>query len=177
MSFGDSHVFFQNDLGKDLGTECWMACLVVARLAFSPRPSALFAISAFHSFRHCADSAHSVPLGGERLPEADLDRPAAVLRAAHRARPGAGVVVQLVGRFRRSGRDSRLGDPHWRERHVSTRISIRLISLGRLGGPRAVALNLAAAAGIALVAAGLVALTGTPPQWIALGLGCYCAVS
>jgi MFS family permease len=52
-----------------------------------------------------------------------------------------------------------------------------LVSLGRLGGTRSVLLNLVAAAGVAVVAAALAAVTGTPAQWIALGIGCYCAIS
>ncbi len=52
-----------------------------------------------------------------------------------------------------------------------------LFTLGRLGGARAVVANLLVAAGVAVVAALLTALTGTPAQWAALGVGCYCAIS
>jgi len=52
-----------------------------------------------------------------------------------------------------------------------------LSTLGRLGGSRAVFVNLAAAGAIAAVAWGLVAVTGTAAQWIALGIGCYCVFS
>jgi MFS family permease len=45
------------------------------------------------------------------------------------------------------------------------------------GGGRVVALNLAAAAGIVALAGGLIALLGTPAQWVALGIGAYAAVS
>ena len=45
------------------------------------------------------------------------------------------------------------------------------------GGRRAVALNLGAGAGIALLAAALVALVGSAAQWTALGIGCYSAFS
>ena len=48
-----------------------------------------------------------------------------------------------------------------------------LIVLARVGGTRAVATNLAVAAGIALAAYGLIALTGSTAQWCALGIGCY----
>ena len=52
-----------------------------------------------------------------------------------------------------------------------------LIALARAGGARAVATNLAAAAGIALAAWCLIALTGNAAQWSALGLGCYGAAA
>ncbi len=52
-----------------------------------------------------------------------------------------------------------------------------LLHLALAGGARAVAINVAAAASIALLAAGLTALVGTPVQWIALGIGAYAAVS
>ncbi|MEN8160241.1 MAG: MFS transporter, partial [Myxococcota bacterium] len=52
-----------------------------------------------------------------------------------------------------------------------------LVSLARLGGGRAVAANLVGAVAVAVAAAGLAALTGDPVQWIALGIGCYCAIS
>jgi MFS family permease len=53
-----------------------------------------------------------------------------------------------------------------------------LISLARAGGgARAVLVNLAGAAAIALGARGLAALTGSTAQWGALGIGCYCAFS
>jgi len=48
-----------------------------------------------------------------------------------------------------------------------------LIVLARVGGARAVRTNLAVAAGIALAAYGLIALTGSTAQWCALGVGCY----
>jgi MFS family permease len=54
---------------------------------------------------------------------------------------------------------------------------LTLFSLARGGGARAVATNLAGAAAIALVASGLIALTGSTAQWIALGIGCYSAFS
>ncbi len=50
-----------------------------------------------------------------------------------------------------------------------------LFTLARVGGARAVATNLLGAGAIALAAALLIALIGNPPQWIALGIGCYCA--
>jgi MFS family permease len=46
-----------------------------------------------------------------------------------------------------------------------------------VGGARALRTNVAAALVIALIAGGLIALVGTPPQWIALGVGSYAAVS
>ena len=53
-----------------------------------------------------------------------------------------------------------------------------LISLARAGGGvRAVLVNLAGAAAIALGAWGMAALTGSTAQWGALGIGCYCAFS
>ena len=55
---------------------------------------------------------------------------------------------------------------------------LTLVHLGLVGaGMRGIARNLAAAAVIALVAALLIHLLGTPPQWIALGVGLYAAVS
>ncbi len=55
---------------------------------------------------------------------------------------------------------------------------LTLFNLWRLGaGARGVAWNLAAAAGCAAGAALLIALLGTPPQWIALGIGVYATVS
>jgi MFS family permease len=50
-----------------------------------------------------------------------------------------------------------------------------LIALARGGGVRALATNLATAAGIAIVAYGLILWTGNDAQWIALGIGAYCA--
>jgi MFS family permease len=44
-------------------------------------------------------------------------------------------------------------------------------------GARGIAANLALAGAVALAAAGLVAATGSREQWIALGLGVYCALS
>ena len=53
-----------------------------------------------------------------------------------------------------------------------------LFSLARAGGgARAVGVNLAGAAAITLAAWGMTALTGSAPQWSALGIGCYCAFS
>jgi MFS family permease len=52
---------------------------------------------------------------------------------------------------------------------------LTLLSLARAGGARAVAVNLAGAAVIALAASGMIALTGSTAQWAALGLGVYCA--
>ena len=53
-----------------------------------------------------------------------------------------------------------------------------LYSLLRCGaGARGLALNLGAAAVIALLATGLVATVGSPSQWIALGIGVYAAFS
>jgi MFS family permease len=52
-----------------------------------------------------------------------------------------------------------------------------LVSLARGGGARALAFNLAGAAGIALGAFGMTALTGSAAQWSALGIGAYCAFS
>ena len=55
---------------------------------------------------------------------------------------------------------------------------LTLVHLGLAGaGAGGIARNLAAAAVIALVAALLIHLLGTPPQWIALGVGLYAAVS
>ncbi len=55
---------------------------------------------------------------------------------------------------------------------------LTLIHLGLAGaGVRGIVRNLAAAATIALVAALLIHLVGTPLQWIALGVGLYAAVS
>jgi MFS family permease len=55
---------------------------------------------------------------------------------------------------------------------------LTLVHLGLAGaGLRGIARNLAAAGVIALVAALLIHLLGTPPQWIALGVGLYAAVS
>ncbi len=53
---------------------------------------------------------------------------------------------------------------------------LTLISVARLGG-RPFAMNLAAAALIAMVAYGLIEWLGSPTQWIALGVGIYAAVS
>jgi MFS family permease len=50
-------------------------------------------------------------------------------------------------------------------------------SLARSAGPRAVAWNLAGAGALALAAWGLTALVGSPAQWTALAIGCYCALS
>ena len=52
-----------------------------------------------------------------------------------------------------------------------------LLHLARVGGVRPLRRNLAAAALIALAAAGLIAMLGTPAQWIALAVGAYAAVS
>jgi len=52
-----------------------------------------------------------------------------------------------------------------------------LWTLARVGGARAVAANLATAAAIALGASALIALTGSVPQWLALGVGCYSAAA
>lgn len=52
-----------------------------------------------------------------------------------------------------------------------------LFSLGRAGGARAVAVNLAGAAAIALAAWATTALIGSAAQWSALAVGCYCAFS
>jgi MFS family permease len=55
---------------------------------------------------------------------------------------------------------------------------LTLVALARAGaGARGIVANLLAAAGIALVAAGLVAWLGSPAQWIALGIGAYAALS
>src|SRR5262249_18625426 len=55
---------------------------------------------------------------------------------------------------------------------------LTLVHLALAGaGPRGVARNAAAAAAIAIVAALLIGLLGTPAQWIALGVGLYAAVS
>jgi MFS family permease len=55
---------------------------------------------------------------------------------------------------------------------------LTIVSLVRAGGGRAaVARNLAWGVVIALAAWGLTILLGSPGQWIALGLGCYSAVS
>jgi MFS family permease len=51
-----------------------------------------------------------------------------------------------------------------------------LFTAARAGG-RALAANAAAAAGVGLAAAALIAMVGTPAQWIALGVGVYAAVS
>jgi MFS family permease len=52
---------------------------------------------------------------------------------------------------------------------------LTLLSLARAGGAGALAVNLAGAAAIALAAWGMIALTGSTAQWVALGLGVYCA--
>ena len=52
-----------------------------------------------------------------------------------------------------------------------------LLTLARNGGGRAIRTNLLAALAIALIAWGLIALTGDPEQWIALGIGAYAACS
>jgi MFS family permease len=53
---------------------------------------------------------------------------------------------------------------------------LTVLHLARLGaGVRGVSINLVTAAAIAAVTALLTALTGTPAQWIALGVGTYCA--
>ncbi len=54
---------------------------------------------------------------------------------------------------------------------------LTLLSLARIGGAPAVLANLGVAAGVALVAAVLIAVLGTPAQWIALGIGMYAALS
>jgi len=52
---------------------------------------------------------------------------------------------------------------------------LHLVLIG--AGARAVALNLAAAVVLATAAAAMIAWLGTPPQWIALAVGLYAAVS
>src|SRR6185503_7581280 len=52
---------------------------------------------------------------------------------------------------------------------------LTLISVARI--PGALIVNLAALAGIAAIAAGLIALTGDRPQWLAYGLGVYAVFS
>jgi MFS family permease len=52
-----------------------------------------------------------------------------------------------------------------------------LLRQWRLGGAPAVTANLASAAAVAALAAALVAVLGTPAQWIALGIGTYAALS
>jgi MFS family permease len=52
-----------------------------------------------------------------------------------------------------------------------------LLHLGLVGGARPVARNLGAAALIALAVASLIAMLGTPAQWVALGTGAYAAIS
>lgn len=52
-----------------------------------------------------------------------------------------------------------------------------LFHLGRIGGRPVVLANLALAAAVAGAAVALIALLGTPAQWIALGIGCYAALS
>jgi MFS family permease len=54
---------------------------------------------------------------------------------------------------------------------------LTLFHLGTVAGIDAVARNLAAALALAVAAAALTALTHTPAQWIALGVGVYAAVS
>ncbi|MEO8605139.1 MAG: MFS transporter, partial [bacterium] len=54
---------------------------------------------------------------------------------------------------------------------------LTVVHLALTGGRLVVLGNLAAAAGIAGLAALLMALLGTPAQWIALGIGAYAAVS
>jgi len=54
---------------------------------------------------------------------------------------------------------------------------LTLLHLALAGGARAVGANVGAATLIALAAAGLSALVGTPVQWIALGIGAYATVS
>lgn len=54
---------------------------------------------------------------------------------------------------------------------------LTLLHLWLSGGARPLWRNLAAAAAIALIAAQLIAVLGTPAQWIALGIGVYAAVS
>jgi MFS family permease len=51
------------------------------------------------------------------------------------------------------------------------------LSLARACGARALTTNLLGAGAIVLAAGLMTALVGNPPQWIALGLGCYCAFS
>ena len=52
-----------------------------------------------------------------------------------------------------------------------------LISLGVAGGARVVVMNLVGAAVIAGISWALVVLVGPVPQWVALGIGVYCAFS
>jgi MFS family permease len=52
---------------------------------------------------------------------------------------------------------------------------LTLFSVARI--PGALVVNLAALAGISMIAAGLIALTGDRPQWIAYGLGVYAVFS
>ena len=52
-----------------------------------------------------------------------------------------------------------------------------VISLGLAGGGRAVAVNLIGAAVIAAISWGLIELVGPVAQWVALGIGVYCAFS
>jgi MFS family permease len=54
---------------------------------------------------------------------------------------------------------------------------LTLVTLARLGGLPAVAANLGVAAGVALVVVALIALVGSPAQWIALGVGVYAVLS
>lgn len=52
-----------------------------------------------------------------------------------------------------------------------------LVRLARLGGRPVALANLAIAAAVILAVVALTALLGTPAQWIALGIGCYAALS
>jgi len=52
-----------------------------------------------------------------------------------------------------------------------------LVQIARTRGARALAANLATAAAIALAALGLARASGSPEQWLSLGLGLYAAIS
>ncbi|MDD9853026.1 MAG: MFS transporter [Deltaproteobacteria bacterium] len=54
---------------------------------------------------------------------------------------------------------------------------LTVFSLARRGGASAAAINLAMAAGLVVVSAGLIELLGDPEQWVALAIGVYSAAS
>ncbi|HSP95866.1 MAG TPA: MFS transporter [Candidatus Dormibacteraeota bacterium] len=54
---------------------------------------------------------------------------------------------------------------------------LTLLSQARLGGAPAVVANLGLAAAVGLAVLALIAILGTPAQWIALGIGAYAALS
>jgi MFS family permease len=79
------------------------------------------------------------------------------------------------------GRPAVRGEAPWRAFVRELRSVLPPLTIAHLAmagaGARGIAFNLAAAAGIAALAAVLIHLLGSAAQWIALGIGCYAAIS